>query len=189
MIRDVPADPYAQVAESQKRHGLTPLDLARFIRAQVDAGESNATIAKRLVIDPTTVAHHLALLALRPVLDAALKTGRCASPRTLYELSKLHEDQPERVAELVAGSEPITRDVVAEIRDAGPALSATTGAPTTSLPRPDRTAPMLARANGLCERLDAALPRLTRAGVATVPRDDMASLRQRIVALASRLGT
>ena len=38
---------------------------------QVDAGESNATIAKRLAIDQTTVTHHLALLALPPVLGAA----------------------------------------------------------------------------------------------------------------------
>lgn len=88
------------MAENLKRHSLSPMDLARFIRGQVDAGESNAAIAKRLVIDQTTMAHHLALLDLPPVLDAALKTGRCKSPRTLYELSKLHADQPERVAEL-----------------------------------------------------------------------------------------
>ena len=43
VVRDAPADPYAQVAENQKRHGLTPLDLARFIRSKVDEGESNAT--------------------------------------------------------------------------------------------------------------------------------------------------
>ena len=40
-------DAYAQVAENQKRHGLTPLDLARFMRSRVDAGESNAEIAKQ----------------------------------------------------------------------------------------------------------------------------------------------
>ena len=188
LIRDLPADPYAQVAENQKRHGLTPLNLARFIRAQVDAGESKATIAKRLAIDPTTVAHHLALLALPPVLDAALKTGRCASPRTLYELSRLHTDQPERIAELVAGSEPITRDAVAEFRDAGPVASAPIRASTPNLSRPDRAAQMLARATGLCHRLDAALQRLTTAGTDSVPPDDVNALRQRVVALANRLG-
>ena len=41
-------DAYAQVAENQKRHGLTSLDLARFIRARVDAGESNADIARSI---------------------------------------------------------------------------------------------------------------------------------------------
>src|SRR5665213_4565575 len=40
-------DPYAQVAENQKRHGLTPLDLAKFMRSRADAGDSNAEIAKR----------------------------------------------------------------------------------------------------------------------------------------------
>jgi ParB family chromosome partitioning protein len=58
VVRDAPADAHAQVAENQKRHGLTPLDLARFIRAKVDEGESNATIAKRLGMDPTTLGHH-----------------------------------------------------------------------------------------------------------------------------------
>lgn len=181
-------DAYDQVAENQKRHGLTPLELAKFMRDQGDAGDSNAMIAKRLVIDPTTVAHHLALLTLPPLLDAVLKTGRCTSPRTLYELSKLHADQPERVAEFIAGGNPITRDAVAEIRDAAPVASARLRAPTPSLPGPDLPAQMLTRANGLCERLDAALLGLTQIGIDTIPDDAMAALRQRLVTLASRLG-
>lgn len=157
-------------------HSLSPIDLARFIRGRVEAGESNTTIANRLVIDPTTVAHHLALLALPPVLDAALKSGRCASPRTLYELTKLHVDQPERVAELVNGSEPITHDAVAGIRDAAPVAFAPVCASTPTPPRPDRTAQTLARATGRCQRLDAALLRLTRTGIETVPPTALGSL-------------
>ena len=48
---------------------MKPLDLVRFIRARVAAGESNATIAKRLRMDVTTVAHHPALLDMRRALD------------------------------------------------------------------------------------------------------------------------
>ena len=70
VVRDAPADPYAQVTDNQKRHGLTPLDLARFIKGQADAGDSNAAISKRLGMNLTTVAHHLALLALPPELVA-----------------------------------------------------------------------------------------------------------------------
>jgi ParB family chromosome partitioning protein len=55
VVRDLPTDRYAQVAENQKRHGLTPLELARFIRAQVDAGESQTTIARQLGMNLTTV--------------------------------------------------------------------------------------------------------------------------------------
>ena len=36
-----------------------------------DAGDSNATIAKRLGMNLTSVAHHLALLDLPPELDEA----------------------------------------------------------------------------------------------------------------------
>ena len=55
VVRDLPVDRYAQVAENQKRQGLTPLELATFIREQVDSGESNATVARQLGMNLTTV--------------------------------------------------------------------------------------------------------------------------------------
>ena len=116
VVRDAPADPYAQVAENQKRHGLMPLDLARFIKGRVDKGDSNAFIAKRMGMNLTTVAHHLSLLELPPVLDQALKSGRCTSPRTLHELSKLHEVEPAKVRALVDGDGEITRNAVTAIK-------------------------------------------------------------------------
>ena len=39
VVRDAPADPYTQIAENQKRHGLMPLDLARFIKGRVNEGD------------------------------------------------------------------------------------------------------------------------------------------------------
>ena len=65
VVRDTPADAYDQIAENQKRHALSPLDLARFIQGRVEAGESNAEIARRLGMNLTTVAHHLSLLDLQ----------------------------------------------------------------------------------------------------------------------------
>jgi tripartite-type tricarboxylate transporter receptor subunit TctC len=44
-------------------------------------------IARRMGTDLTSVAHHLALLTLPPELDEVLRSGRCTSPRTLYELA------------------------------------------------------------------------------------------------------
>ena len=187
VVRDGPTNPYAQVAETQKRHGLTPLDLARFIRGRIDAGDSNTTVAKTLGLDLTTVAHHLALLDLPPVVDAAMKAGRCSSPRTLYELGKLHAAQPDRVADLVSGTEPITRDAVAEIRDsvAQAPEAATMEKPRTA--RPGRATQMLSRAIGLCEKLDATLTQLGKADFDALPTDDVAALRQRVVQLARRI--
>ncbi|MDP3085267.1 MAG: ParB/RepB/Spo0J family partition protein [Rubrivivax sp.] len=187
VVRDEPTNPYAQVAENQKRHGLTPLDLARFIRGRIDAGDSNSTVARNLGLDLTTVAHHLALLDLPPGLDAAMKSGRCSSPRTLYELNKLHAEQPERVAELVAGTAPITREAVAGIRDTAPAADAAARAQQPTAARPNGVAQLLARATGLCDKLDAALMRLGKADRGALSADAMADLRQRIVQLARHI--
>jgi ParB family transcriptional regulator, chromosome partitioning protein len=179
VLRDAPADPYAQVAENHKRHGLAPLDLARFIRARLDEGESKSSIAKRLVMDLTTVAHHLALPDLPPALDDALKSGRCTSPRTLYELSKLHQAQPEQVNALIAGESEITRFAVAAIR--------AEHASVTTEPRPKRGAPsLLVQANSQCARLEQMLTRITQVEQALAAAD-LAALRQRVSTLTSRL--
>ena len=46
----------------------------------------------------------------------------------------------------------------------------------------------LARATGLCERLDAALQRLNRSGgIDALPHDQVMALRQRVAELAARL--
>ena len=178
-VRDAPADPYTQVAENQRRHGLTPLDLARLIRRQVDAGDSNATIAKRLVMDLTSVAHHLALLELPPELDEALKSGRCTSPRTLYELSKLHASQPEQVKALVAGHVDITRAAVATVRNQPERIKAS--APTTK-----PTSAWLVEANGLCLRLERTLDRFS-AAEPLLTDGELQTLRRRLADLAHRL--
>ena len=181
-------DAYDQVAENLKRHALSPLDMARFIRGRIDAGESNATIAKRLAIDQTTLAHHLSLLSLPPVLEAALVSGRCTSPRTLHELTKLHDEDPGRVADLIASDRPITREAVAVARDATP-LRVDVGPAASSAPSShDQLSRMVRRTEALCERLDASIARLLKTGTAQIAPDDLAALRRRVAELASRLG-
>jgi ParB family chromosome partitioning protein len=173
VVRPLAADPYAQVAENQKRRGLSPLDLARFIKSRSDSGESNATIAKRLGMNLTSVAHHLALLDLPPEVDQALRTGRCTSPRTLHELSKLHQDEPERARALLATEPEITRSAVASMRAASPVSSS----PTSSL---------VSKASSICDRLEQALDRLNEARL-EAREVELVALRRRISELASRL--
>lgn len=183
-----PRDAYDQVAENLKRHALSPLDMARFIRGRIDAGESNAAIATRLAIDQTTLAHHLSLLSLPPVLEEALASGRCTSPRTLHELSKLHSEEPERVAELVASDRPITRDAVAAARNTASAPVDVGCAASSAPSRHDQLSRMIRRTEALCERLDASIARVLKTGAAQVAPDDLAALRRRVADLASRLG-
>ena len=187
VVRNGPANPYAQVAENQKRHGLTPLDLARFIRGRIDAGDSNTMVAKTLGLDLTSVAHHLALLDLPTVVDAAMQAGRCSSPRTLYELGKLYAEQPERVAELVAGTRPITRDAVAEIRHCASAAPEMLGAHKPRTAQMNPAARLLSRANTLCNKLDVALARLSTVDLRALPADDLAKLRQQLAQLTRRI--
>lgn len=169
VVRALAADPYAQVAENQKRHGLSPLDLARFIKWRSDAGDSNATIARRLGMNPTTVAHHLTLLDLPPQVDQALRSGQCTSPRALHELTKLHEEQPEQVKALLTGDTEITRTAIAALRAGAKSTSATT---------------LLAQGNAACDRLERILARLNKAEREN-GEVDLAAFRRRIADLAS----
>jgi ParB family chromosome partitioning protein len=172
VVRDAPANAYDQVAENQKRHGLTPADLARFIKARVDAGESNAEISHRLGMNLTTVAHHLSLLDLPPALDQAMKTGRCTSPRTLHELSKLHEIEPERVRALFDSDAEITRATVAEIKADSTASAAK--------PKAGRQADALARAHAACDQLERALAQIDGPPPYTVALPELVALRIRV---------
>ena len=54
VVRDAPADRYAQVAENLKRADLAPLDVARFIRQQIDAGDSLTEVSRRLGMNLTS---------------------------------------------------------------------------------------------------------------------------------------
>jgi ParB family chromosome partitioning protein len=172
VVRDAPPDAYDQVAENQKRHALTPLDLARFIKSRVEAGESNTEIARRLGMNLSTVAHHLSMLDLPPALDQVLKTGRCTSPRTLHELSKLHETEPNKVRALVDSDAEITRAAVEQIK----ADDAASAVPS----KPGKQADAIARAHAACDRLERALARVVRPAPFTVALPDLVALRIRV---------
>ena len=173
-------DVYAQVAENQKRHGLTPLDLAKFMRSRADAGESNAEIAKRMGIDLTSVAYHLALLTLPPELDEALRSGRCTSPRTLYELANLQKIKPDRVKAIVAGEGEITRRAVASLKKAPRSSRGTPRRAATSR----RPTSLVGQANDLCARLEMLLDRIAKPD-SPATSEELAALRRRLAQLGS----
>ena len=97
----------------------------------------------------------------------------------LYELSKLHEEQPERAKALIAGESEITRAAVATLRvEHGPAA---TGVRTQR-----RAASLPAQANSACARLELTLTRIKQVEHEFVEAE-LAALRQRVANLASRL--
>ena len=157
---------------------LTPLDLARFIRGEADKGKSNAAIARRLVMDPTTVAHHLALLELPTELGEALKSGRCTSPKTLYELGKLHGAKPDLAIALVAGKSEITRASVAAARAKQSPAETRAGSQR-------RATSLLAQAHRDCVRLELTMTRI-RQVEHQLAEADLTALKQRLVNLTGR---
>lgn len=125
----------------------------------------------------TSVARHLTLLDLPPELDQAMQSGRCTSPRTLHELSKLRDETPDAVKALVASDADITRTTVAELR-----VTVTPAHAAKSARRP--SAPLLSQATTACTRLELVLDRVQRAGLGD---EDREALRSRVTNLATRL--
>ena len=173
VVRDAPADPCTQVAENQKRHGLTSLDLARFIRGRVDAGDSNARVARRLGMNLTTVAHHLALLELPYELDDAMRSGRITSPRTLHELSNLYAEQPNQVRNLLSSGAELTRSRVAALRTAS-----SSGRASDAVASP--ASKLVEQLSDACDRLERALSRMKRVSPEQAALPELIALRIRV---------
>jgi ParB family chromosome partitioning protein len=120
---------------------------------------------------------------LPPELDEALRSGRCTSPRTLYELAKLHKSKPEQVKAIVGRGGEITRSAVASFKKAPRSPRAGQRKPPASRPRPT----LACQVKGLCERLESLFGRMTRAG-APVTSDELATVRRRLELLAGKVG-
>jgi len=131
-------------------------------------------------IDLTSVAHHLALLTLPPELQEALRSGRCTSPRTLYELARLQKTKPERVKAIVASEGEITRRAVRSLtKPSRPAPGRVRKAVSSRRP-----SSLVGQANDLCARLESLLARMAKAG-STATSDELASVRRRLVHLGT----
>lgn len=130
-------------------------------------------------MDLTSLAHHLTLLELAPEVEAAMRSGRCTSPRTLHELTKLHREAPEQVRALLDGDGDITRAALKAARsEPQPARERTE---SERLPHPMRHDTELA-----CARLERALDELAKA----VPSPDktwLDGLKKRLAGIAGRL--
>jgi ParB family transcriptional regulator, chromosome partitioning protein len=179
------ATSYDQVIENEQREGLKPLELALFVRNQLALGETQAEIARKLGKSPTLITMVCAMIDPPDWLMSAYRSGQCRSVAELYELRRLNERQPERVAEVIAQGVPITR---ATVRAMKAAVAEPTGQSVVVALRADARKPgealgrsLMGRAEAHCVALEGILDQMMRAGT-----DDAAALRQRLAALAAR---
>lgn len=108
-------DDYSSVAENERRKGLQPLELARFVAKKLAQGEKKKTVAEKLRIDPSAVTHLLALLDAPPFLLELYYSRKCRAPYYLYELRKLHGQNAEIVERYCAVADEIDRRMLTTI--------------------------------------------------------------------------
>jgi ParB family chromosome partitioning protein len=109
-------DDYAQVAENEQRHALQPLELATFIAKKLAAGETKRAVAAKLHLDPSAVTQLLALTGDVPAIILELyHSRRCRTPLYLYELRKIHAQNPELVQTLCGSATTIDRTFLARL--------------------------------------------------------------------------
>jgi ParB/RepB/Spo0J family partition protein len=106
---------YDQVIENTQRDNLRPIELALFIQRKLDSGASKADVARGLSLDKSVITFHLALIDAPAIVEEAYRSGRCTSPRTLYELRLLHETNPKPVEAWCKSVEEITRRDIARL--------------------------------------------------------------------------
>lgn len=185
------ATSYDQVIENEQREGLKPLELALFVRKRLALGETQAEIARQLGKSPTLITMVCAMIDPPDWLMSAYRSGQCRSIAELYELRRLNECQPERVAQAIAQGAPITRATVKAMK----ALAAGPGAAARpegkAMPRSvpwDSTSPgrataasLRTRAEAHCAALEAIFEEMQSTG-----SEDLGALRLRLAALAER---
>jgi len=129
---DETADSYDQVIENEQREGLKPLELALFVQRRLEAGDSQADIARRLGKSRTFVTYATALIDAPDWLMTAYREGRCRGARELHELRSLHAVYPEPVERWLGVAEAITRERIATLKAD---LNVPTAAPQSVTPQ------------------------------------------------------
>lgn len=101
---DKAANSYDQVIENEQRESLKPLELALFVKGELEKGASQAEIARRLGKSQTYMTFVRAMIDPPAWLMAVYRSGRCRNAAQLYELRRLHEADPQRVEQRLGGS-------------------------------------------------------------------------------------
>jgi ParB family chromosome partitioning protein len=106
---DETADSFDQVIENEQRDALRPMDLALFVKRQLDGGMTRADIARRLGKSAMYITYVCALVDPPDWLVTLYRAGKCRGLRELHELRRLHDLVPEQVESFVASVELVSR--------------------------------------------------------------------------------
>jgi len=117
-------DPYCQAAENVHREGLNLMDLAGWIARREAAGETRATIARRLGKPRSFITEVATLIDAPPEIVAAVDRGRVNNSRVAYVLTKAWGEDQQTVRSLLVGESPLTRPAAESALPAPPSALA-----------------------------------------------------------------
>jgi ParB family transcriptional regulator, chromosome partitioning protein len=130
---DETADSYDQVIENEQREALRPMDLALFVKGQLQRGLSQAEVARRLGKSRAYITYVCALIDPPDWLMTLYRDGRCRGVRELYDLRRLHEAHAHAVQALVSTGAFVSRGEIAKLQGR---LEAEQGRAERSAPAP-----------------------------------------------------
>jgi ParB family transcriptional regulator, chromosome partitioning protein len=110
-------DGFDQVVANDKRYALRPMELARFVQGKLDEGVKKGEVARRLGKPANMITELLSLIGAPSCVEDSYTSGRCTSPKTLYELRSLYEKFPEQVQAWCESAAEVTRRGVAALGD------------------------------------------------------------------------
>ncbi len=145
---DNAADSYDQVVENEQREGLKPLELALFVKRELEKGVSQAEIARRLGKSQTYITFVRAMIDPPTWLMDVYRSGKCRNAAQLYELRRLHEADPNGVEERVDSLDRIGSGDIHALKkgdktvagDCSPRSEADAGPPLRNASPPERLA-------------------------------------------------
>jgi ParB family chromosome partitioning protein len=113
---DETADDFDQVAENEQRKGLTPLELALFVKRKLDEKLRPAEIARRLGKSKAYITYACSLIDPPDWLMQAYRQGRVRGLAEIDDLRKLFNTHGEVVAQWCSAQETVTRGGVSVLK-------------------------------------------------------------------------
>ena len=143
-------DSYDQVIENEQRENLSPLELALFVQKKLQSGTRASEIARTLGKSRGYLTFIGALIDPPAWLLDLYRSGRCRGISELYELRKLHESQPQAVAQWIEGRAHVSRADVQVFKERlAPAAPAEPTPPPVSVQSDPAAQPDLVAAQSL----------------------------------------
>ena len=102
----------AQLVENIQREALSPWEIYRVVVAELDAGTTQADLARALGKSGGWVGAYAAVGKMPQPFVTMLREGRIADITALGHLFRLHKDMPDAARQLLDSTEPVTRPMI-----------------------------------------------------------------------------